>query len=117
MQRGLLQEFALGDRRQTFYIEMVQIKERKSASNYHFSNMPLHKIPVPILHVCRIILSWLSKAHFDTFHRQQLHLHSSKKYVVTATSTVKHASFLQIHLDLVLQFFFNAIMSFHSKSL
>lgn len=46
MQRGLSQELALGGRRQTFYIEMVQIKERKSASSYHSSDMPLHKIPV-----------------------------------------------------------------------
>lgn len=46
MQKGLPQELALGNRRQTFYIEMVQIKGRKSASSYHSSNMPLHKIPV-----------------------------------------------------------------------
>lgn len=80
MQRGLPQEFTLGDRRQTYYIEMVQIKERKSASSYHFSNIAQN--PSPFRTFVSFCYDYLKRTrHFDTFRCQQLHLHSSKEYV------------------------------------
>lgn len=63
MQRGLPQELALGDRRQTFYIEKW----------YKLKSENLHLVIIlPTCHcaksqsisqVCRIILLWPSKAH------------------------------------------------------
>lgn len=75
MQRGSLQELALQNRRQTFYIEMIQIKGWKSASSYLSLNMPLHKIPGPFRTFVVSFYGYLKRTrHFDTFRRQQLHL-------------------------------------------
>lgn len=94
MQRGLPQELALGDRRQTFYIEKW----------YKLKSGNLHLVIIlPTCHcaksqsisqVCRIILLWPSKAHRALWYISPsaiaFAVQRNMSGIVTATSTVKH---------------------------